>query len=83
MLSLARDRALVAVIVLTATEFGVEAVMAGWGAAYALAVLPTVAAGLVVTMYWTGLRRRTTAGPARSGSPIEADHGRNRAGFSP
>ena len=55
MLSLARDRALVAVIVLTATEFGVEAVIAGWGAAYALAVLPGVAAGLVVTMYWTGL----------------------------
>ena len=55
MLSLARDRALVAVIVLTAIEFGVEAVIAGWGAAYALAVLPGVAGGLVVTTYWAGL----------------------------
>jgi fucose permease len=55
MLSLARDRALVAVIVLTAIEFGVEAVMAGWCAAYALAVLPGVSGGVVVTTYWAGL----------------------------
>jgi fucose permease len=63
MLSLARDRALVAIIVLTAIEFGVEAVMAGWSAAYALAVMPTVAGGAVVVAYWGGLAAGRALGP--------------------
>ncbi len=63
MLSLARDRALVAIIVLTAIEFGVEAVMAGWSAAYALAVMPTVSGGTVVAAYWGGLAAGRALGP--------------------
>jgi fucose permease len=63
MLSLARDRALVAVIVLTAIEFGVEAIMAGWSAAYALAVMPTVAGGAAVAAYWGGLAAGRALGP--------------------
>jgi fucose permease len=63
MLSLARDRALVAIIVLTAIEFGVEALMAGWSAAYALAVMPTVAGGAVVAAYWGGLAAGRALGP--------------------
>jgi fucose permease len=63
MLSLARDRALMALIVLTAIEFGVEAVMAGWSAAYVLAVMPTIPGGAVVATYWGGLAAGRTAGP--------------------
>jgi fucose permease len=63
MLSLARDRALVAIIVLTAIEFGVEAIMAGWSAAYALAIVPTVAGGAVVAAYWGGLAAGRALGP--------------------
>lgn len=55
MLSLGADRWLVGLIALTAVEFGVEAVMAGWSAAYALAVVPAARAGAVVALYWGGL----------------------------
>jgi fucose permease len=64
MLSLARDRALLAIIVLTAIEFGVEAVMAGWSAAYALAVLPAASGGAVVASYWGGLAAGRIGAPA-------------------
>jgi MFS family permease len=60
MLSLARDRGLVAVILLTATEFGVEAVIAGWGAAYALAVLPGVAGRLLAPLVLARRSKPTT-----------------------
>src|SRR5262249_42356845 len=63
MLSLARDRALIVLIVLTAIEFGVEAVMAGWSAAYALAVMPTIPGGVVIATYWGGLAAGRTVGP--------------------
>jgi fucose permease len=51
------------VIVLTAIEFGVEAVMAGWSAAYALMVLPGTSGGAVVASYWGGLAAGRVAAP--------------------
>jgi fucose permease len=55
MLSIASDRWLIGLTALTAVEFGVEAVIAGWSAAYALAVVPGASGGLVVTLYWGAL----------------------------
>jgi MFS transporter, FHS family, L-fucose permease len=63
MLSLARDRALIVLITLTAIEFGVEAVIAGWSAAYVLAVMPTISGGAVIATYWGGLAAGRTVGP--------------------
>ncbi len=55
MLALGRDRRLGGLILWLGVEFGVEAILAGWSAAYALATLPGVNAALVVVLYWAGL----------------------------
>lgn len=55
MLALARDRRLGGLIVWLGLEFGLEAVLAGWSAAYALAVMPGGAGALMVAYYWGGL----------------------------
>jgi fucose permease len=55
MATLAKDHRLAALIALLSLEFGVEAVLAGWSGAYALAVMPAARPGLVVTLYWGGL----------------------------
>lgn len=55
MLGLGRDRRFAGLILWLSVEFGVEAVLAGWSAAYALATMPGANAGLVVVLYWSGL----------------------------
>ncbi len=55
MLALGRDHRLGGLILWLGVEFGVEAILAGWTAAYALATLPGVNAALVVVLYWAGL----------------------------
>jgi MFS family permease len=55
MLALARDHHLGGLILWLGVEFGVEAILAGWSAAYALATQPGVNAALVVVLYWAGL----------------------------
>jgi len=55
MLALGRDHHLGGLILWLGVEFGVEAILAGWSAAYALATLPGVNASLVVVLYWAGL----------------------------
>jgi len=55
MLALGRDHRLGGLILWLGVEFGVEAILAGWSAAYALATLPGVNAALVVILYWAGL----------------------------
>ena len=55
MLALGRDHHLGGLILWLGVEFGVEAILAGWSAAYALATLPGVNASLVVVLYWSGL----------------------------
>ena len=69
------------VIVLTAIEFGVEAVMAGWSAAYALAVMPASPPGWSWRCTGPGWCGRTTAGPARSGSPHRSPRPSQSAGL--
>ena len=54
-LRLLRERQLVGLIALLAFEFGAEAVMAGWIAAFAIAVFPGTSGGLTVGLYWGGL----------------------------
>lgn len=54
-LALLRERQMIGLIVLLALEFGNEAVLAGWSAAYAIAVFPQVSGGFIVGMYWSGL----------------------------
>ncbi len=53
--ALLRERPLVGLIALLALEFGNEAVLAGWTAAYAIAVLPGANGGLMIALYWGGL----------------------------
>jgi fucose permease len=63
MLSLVRDRRLTGLIAWLAVEFGVEAVIAGWSAAYAIATLPGANAAMVVLLYWAGLLIGRSATP--------------------
>jgi MFS family permease len=64
MAALAGDRPLAALIALVSVEFGLEAVLAGWSGAYALAVLPGANAALIVALYWGGLCLGRAATPA-------------------
>ncbi len=52
---LLRERPLVGLIALLSLEFGAEAVMAGWTAAFTIAVFPGASGGLMVGLYWGGL----------------------------
>lgn len=52
---LLRERPLVGLIALLAFEFGAEAVLAGWIAAFTIAVFPGTSGGLMVGLYWSGL----------------------------
>jgi fucose permease len=63
-LSLLRDRPLVGLIALLGLEFGDEAILAGWTAAYAIAVFPGVTGGIFVGCYWGGLCLGRIAAPA-------------------
>jgi FHS family L-fucose permease-like MFS transporter len=64
MRSLVGERPLASLIALLSVEFGLEAVLAGWSGAYALAVLPGARAGLIVALYWGGLCLGRAATPA-------------------
>ena len=55
MFALLRERPLVGFIALLALQFGNEAVLAGWTAAYAIAVLPGANGGMMIALYWGGL----------------------------
>jgi macrolide resistance protein len=63
-LSLLRERPLVGLIALLGLEFGDEAILAGWTAAYAIAVFPGVTGGIFVGGYWGGLCLGRLAAPA-------------------
>lgn len=63
-LSLLRERPLIGLIALLGLEFGEEAVLAGWTAAYAIAVFPGVTGGIFVGCYWGGLCLGRIAAPA-------------------
>lgn len=63
-LSLLRERPLVGLIALLALDFGGEAILAGWTAAYAIAVFPGVTGGIFVGCYWGGLCLGRIAAPA-------------------
>jgi FHS family L-fucose permease-like MFS transporter len=63
MLALGRDRRLAGLIAWLGVEFGVEAVVAGWSAAYAIATLSGANAGLVILLYWSGLLVGRSATP--------------------
>jgi len=52
---LLRERPLVGLIALLGLEFGGEAVLAGWTAAFTIAVFPGASGGLMVGLYWGGL----------------------------
>jgi predicted MFS family arabinose efflux permease len=54
-LRLLRERPLAGLIALLALEFGAEAVLAGWTAAYAIAVFPGASGGVAIGLYWGGL----------------------------
>jgi fucose permease len=54
-IALLRERPLVGLIALLALEFGNEAVLAGWTAAFAIAVFPDTTGGIFVACYWAGL----------------------------
>jgi fucose permease len=54
-LALVKQRPLLGLIALLALEFGDEAVMAGWTAAFTIAVFPGASGGLMVALYWGGL----------------------------
>jgi hypothetical protein len=56
------------VILWLGVEFGVEAILAGWSAAYALATLPGVNAALVVVLYWAGLCAGRVCAPLALGA---------------
>jgi MFS transporter, FHS family, glucose/mannose:H+ symporter len=55
MVGLGRDHRFAGLILWLGVEFGVEAILAGWSAAYALAAIPGARPGLVVVLYWAGL----------------------------
>jgi fucose permease len=63
-LALLRERPLVGLIALLGLEFGDEAILAGWTAAYAIAVFPGVTGGIFVGCYWGGLCLGRIAAPA-------------------
>ena len=52
--SLLRERPLVGLIALLSLEFGDEAVMAGWTAAFTIAVFPGASGGVMLGLYWGG-----------------------------
>jgi fucose permease len=52
---LLRERPLVGLIALLALEFGDEAILGGWTAAFTIAVFPGASGGLMVGLYWGGL----------------------------
>ena len=52
---LLRERPLVGLIALLGLDFGNEAVLAGWTAAFTIAVFPGASGGLMVGLYWSGL----------------------------
>ena len=52
---LLRERPLLGLIALLALEFGAEAVLAGWTAAYTIAVFPSQSGAAMVALYWSGL----------------------------
>ena len=54
-LQLLKERPLLGLIALLSLEFGDEAVMAGWTAAFTIAVFPGASGGLIVGLYWGGL----------------------------
>lgn len=54
-LGLLRDRWLVGLVLLLLLDFGVEAVLAGWTAVYAITILPGSSGTQVVALYWAGL----------------------------
>ena len=54
-LSLLKQRPLLGLIGLLVLEFGDEAVMAGWTAAFTIAVFPGASGGLIVGLYWAAL----------------------------
>lgn len=54
-LGLLRERNMRGLIALLGLEFGVEAILAGWAAAFAIAVFPGTSGGLMVGLYWGGL----------------------------
>jgi fucose permease len=54
-LGLLRERPLLGLIALLALEFGDEAVLAGWTAAFAVAVFPTTTGAIFIGSYWSGL----------------------------
>jgi fucose permease len=54
-LRLLRERPLLGLIALLALEFGDEAVLAGWTAAFAIAVFPTTTGAIFIGVYWAGL----------------------------
>ena len=63
-LALLRERPLIGLIALLGLEFGDEAVLAGWTAAFAIAVFPGVTGGIFVGCYWAGLCLGRIATPA-------------------
>jgi MFS transporter, ACS family, D-galactonate transporter len=52
---LLRERPLIGLIALLGLDFGDEAVLAGWTAAFTIAVFPGASGGLMVGLYWGGL----------------------------
>ena len=61
---LLRERPLLGLIALLGLEFGDEAVLAGWTAAFAIAVFPGTTGGIFVASYWLGLCAGRLAAPA-------------------
>ncbi|HEX7085195.1 MAG TPA: MFS transporter [Vicinamibacterales bacterium] len=62
-LALLRERRLAGLIVLLSLQFGTEAVLAGWTAAYTIAVVPGASGALMVGLYWGGLCISRAAAP--------------------
>ena len=52
---LLREGPLLGLIVLLALDFGLEAVLAGWIAAYTIAVFPAQGGTAMIAVYWSGL----------------------------
>lgn len=63
-LKILRERPLMGLIALLALEFGDEAVLAGWTAAFAIAVFPATTGAIYVGCYWAGLCAGRLAAPA-------------------
>jgi ACS family D-galactonate transporter-like MFS transporter len=61
---LLRERPLLGLIALLGLEFGDEAVLAGWTAAFAIAVFPGTTGAMFVACYWLGLCAGRLAAPA-------------------